>query len=59
MKKDFKVTIYPMTAKKDMKEAKAVVKDLKKTLDDGNSALECMELETYDVYHVTTYSKKI
>ena len=58
MKKNFQITIYSMTDKKDIKEARAVVKDLKKPLDDGSSALECMELETYDVYHVTTYSKK-
>ena len=57
MKKDFKVTIYPMTAKKDIKEAKEVVRELKKS--NGTScAFECMELETYDVHHVTTYSKK-
>ena len=58
MKKDFKVTIDSMTAKKDIKEAKEVIKAIKKSLDDGNSAFECMELETYDMYNVTTYSKK-
>ena len=58
MKKNFKITIYPMTAKKDIKEAKEVVKALKTEPNGTSSAFECMELETYDVYHVTTYSKK-
>ena len=58
MKKNFQLTIDPMTDKKDIKEAKAVVNAIKKAVKDGNSALECMELDTYRVYHVTTFSKK-
>ena len=58
MKKNFQITIYPMTAKKDIKEAKAVVKALKTEPNGTSSALECMELDTYNLYHVTTYSKK-
>ena len=58
MKKNFQITIDPMTDKKDIKEAKAVVNAIKKAVKDGNSALECMELDTYRVYHVTTFSKK-
>ena len=58
MKKNFQITIDPMTAKKDIKEAKEVVKALKTEPNGTSSALQCMELETYDVYHVTTYSKK-
>ena len=56
--KNFQLTIDPMTDKKDIKEAKAVVKALKTEPNGTSSALECMELETYRVYHVTTYSKK-
>ena len=58
MKKNFQLTIDPMTDKKDIKEAKAVVKALKTEPNGTSSALECMELETYRVYHVTTFSKK-
>ena len=58
MKKNFQITIDPITDKKDMKEAKAVVKALKTEPNGTSSALECMELDTYRVYHVTTYSKK-
>lgn len=58
MKKNFQITIYPMTAKKDIKEAKEVVKAIKKPVNGSSSALECMELDTYNVYHVTTFSKK-
>ena len=58
MKKNFQITIYPMTDKKDIKEAKAVVKALKTEPNGTSSALDCMELETYRVYHVTTFSKK-
>ena len=58
MKKNFKITIYPMTAKKDIKEAKEVVKALKTEPNGTSSAVECMELDTHDIYHVTTYSKK-
>ena len=58
MKKNFQLTIDPMTDKKDIKEAKSVVKVLKTEPNGTSSALECMELDTYRVYHVTTYSKK-
>ena len=58
MKKNFQITIYPMTAKKDIKEAKEVVKALKTEPNGTSSALECMELDTYNLYHVTTYNKK-
>ena len=58
MKKNFKITIYPMTAKKDIKEAKEVIKALKTLPEGTSSAVECMELDTHDIYHVTTYSKK-
>ena len=58
MKKNFQLTIDPMTDKKDIKEAKAVIKALKTEPNGTSSALECMELETYRVYHVTTFSKK-
>lgn len=58
MKKDFKITIYSMTAKKDIKEAKAVIKALKTEPNGTTSAFKCMELDTYNVYHVTTYTKK-
>ena len=58
MKKNFKITIYPMTAKKDIKEAKAVVKALKTEPNSTSSAFECMGLDTFNLYYVTTYSKK-
>ena len=58
MKKNFQITIYPMTDKKDIKEAKAVAKAIKKEVNGSSSALECMELETYSIYRVTTFSKK-
>ena len=58
MKKNFQLTIDPMTDKKDIKEAKSVVKPIKKSVDGSACALECMELDTYRVYHVTTFSKK-
>ena len=58
MKKNFQLTIDPMTDKKDIKEAKEAVKAIKKEVNGSSSALDCMELETYRVYHVTTFSKK-
>ena len=58
MKKNFQITIYPMTDKKDIKEAKAVVKALKTEPNGTSSALACMELDTYSIYRVTTFSKK-
>lgn len=58
MRKNFQISIYPMTAKKDMKKAKEVVKALKTGINGNASALKCMELETYDVQRVTTYCKK-
>ena len=58
MKKNFQLTIDPITDKKDIKEAKAVVKAIKNPVNGSSSALECMELDTYRVYHVTTFSKK-
>ena len=58
MKKNFQLTIDPMTGKKDIKEAKAVIKAIKNPVNGSSSALECMELDTYRVYHVTTFSKK-
>ena len=59
MKKNFQLTIDPMTDKKDIKEAKSVVKAIKKSVDGGYSALECMELETESVYQVTTYRNRV
>ena len=59
MKKNFQITIYPMTGKKDIKEAKAVVKALKAEPNGTSSALECMELETDRSYQVTTYRDHI
>ena len=56
MKKNFQITIDPMTD--NIKEAKAVIKALKTEPNGTSSALECMELDTYRVYHVTTFSKK-
>ena len=47
-----------MTAKKDIKEAKEVVKALKTEPNGTSSAFACMELDTYNLYHVTTYNKK-
>ena len=58
MKKNFQITIYPMTDKKDIKEAKAVVKALKIEPNGTSSALACMELDTYHIYCVTTFSQK-
>ena len=58
MQKNFQLTIDPMTDKKDIKESKAVVKALKTEPNGASSALECMELDTYRVYYVITYSKK-
>lgn len=58
MKKDFKITIYPMTSKEDIKEAKAVVKALKTEPDGTSSAFECIEIDTSYVHQVTTYTKK-
>ena len=58
MKKNFQLTIDPMTDKKDIKEAKSIVKAIKNPVNGSSSALECMELDTYRVYHVTTFSKK-
>ena len=58
MKKNFQLTIDQMTDKKDIKEAKSIVKAIKNPVNGSSSALECMELETYRVYHVTTFSKK-
>ena len=42
----------------DVKIAREVAKAIKKEVNGSSSALECMELETYRVYHVTTFSKK-
>ena len=58
MKKNFQITIYPMTGKKDIKEAKSVIKALKTEPNGTSSALACMELDTYNIYRVTTFSKK-
>ena len=58
MKKNFQITIYPMTDKKDIKEAKAVVKALKTEPNGTSSALAGMGLDTYRIHHVTTFSKK-
>lgn len=58
MKKDYEITVYSMTEKKDIKEAKAVVKALKTELNGTACAVECMELDTHNMYHVTTYTKK-
>ena len=58
MKKNFQVTIDPMTYKKDIKEAKLIIKALKTEPNGTSSALACMELDTFNLYHVTTYSKK-
>ena len=58
MKKNFQLTIDPITDKKDIKEAKSIVKAIKNPVNGSSSALECMELDTYRVYHVTTFSKK-
>ena len=52
------VEISSETTLAGVKIAKEAVKDIKKAVKDGNSALECMELETYRVCHVTTFSKK-
>ena len=58
MKKNFQITIDQMTAKKDIKEAKAVVKALKTEPNGTSSALACMGLDTYNIYRVTTFSQK-
>ena len=38
-----------------VKDAKKIVKDIKNKIDGGDSAFDCMELETESVYQVTTY----
>ena len=59
MKKNFQITIDPMTDKKDIKEAKSVVKALKTEPNGTSSALECMGLETEVLYQVTTYRSNV
>ena len=49
------IEISPETTLAGVKIAKEAVKDIKKAIKDGNSALECMELETESTYQVTTY----
>ena len=49
------VEISSETTLAGVKIAKEAVKDIKKAIKDGNSALECMELETESTYQVTTY----
>ena len=49
------VEISSETTLAGVKIAKEAVKDIKKAVKDGNSALECMELETESTYQVTTY----
>ena len=50
------VGISPETTLAGVKIAKEAVKAIKKSVDGGDSALECMELETESTYQVTTYS---
>ena len=52
------VEISSDTTVAGVKIAKEAVKAIKKEVNGSSSALECMELETYRVYHVTTFSKK-
>ena len=58
MKKNFQITIAPMTGKKDIKIAKEAIKAIKKEVNGTSSALACMELDTYHIYRVTTFSQK-
>ena len=48
------IEISPETTLANVKEAKEVVKAIKKSVD-GSSALECMALETENTYQITTY----
>ena len=54
--KSFKqIEIGSDTTLAGVKIAKEAVKAIKKSVNDGNSALECMELETESTYQVSTY----
>ena len=52
---DSKVIVRKATPLAFAKEAKKIVKDIKKKIDGGDSAFDCIELETESTYHVTTY----
>ena len=52
------VGISTETTLSGVKIAKAVVKALKTEPNGTSSALACMELDTYSIYRVTTFSKK-
>ena len=52
---DSKVIVRKDTPMAFTKDAKKIVKDIKRKVDDSNSAFDCMELETESVYEVTTY----
>ena len=59
MKTLTQVGISPETTLAGVKIAKEAVKDIKKAVKDGNSALECIELETESTYQVTTYCNNV
>ena len=52
------IEISTETTVSGIKAAKEAVNAIKKSVDGGDSALECMELDTYHIYHVTTFSQK-
>lgn len=52
---DSKVIVRKDTPMCLAKNAKEAVKAIKKKIDGGASAFDCMELETENVYQVTTY----
>ena len=59
MKTFAQIEVDSRMAMTDIKLAKEVVKAIKKSVDGSSSALECMELETCNIYQVTTYHDHI
>ena len=55
MKTFAQIEVDSRMAMTDIKLAKEVAKAIKKSVDGSSSALECMELETCNIYQVTTY----
>ena len=56
---DSQVIIRKDTPMAFAKDAKKIVKDIKRKVDGNDSAFDCMELETESVYQVTTYRNRV
>ena len=58
MKTFAQIEVDSRMAMADIKKAKEAVKTIKKAIKDGNSALECMELDVHHVSQVTAIKMK-